>query len=236
MLRVYWPSKMKMDGHSFGGTFTSTCENDAIPTSLKTFLEYLIKGPSIFADGGERKFSSSVLIAGQIIVFNSVKDRSKQDTVKYAKEKETPFPVYLGIKTHLHADKPMLDFLHSKGICVSYDHVRTLSIDFANSMISFWEDERLGLPPRAVKGMFTTICFDNADWNAKASLAKKESFFHGILIAVHQHAVIPALNLTTLLKKKWGKSMSNHCHLSIQKWIKVYHLQVMKHLLCLNIT
>ncbi len=29
--------------------------------------------------------------------------------------------------------------------------------------------------------------FDNADWNAKASLAKKESFLHGTLLAVHQH-------------------------------------------------
>ena len=90
---------------------------------------------------------------------------------RHAKEKETPFPLYLSIKTLMHGNKSMLSYLHDKGIAVSYDRVRSLSTDIANSIITVWEDEGIVVPPQAVKGAFTTMGFDNADWNAKASLA-----------------------------------------------------------------
>ncbi len=77
--------------------------------------------------------------------------------------------------------------MHFKGISVSYDRVRSLATDIANSSIAYWEDVGVVVPLQAVKGAFTSRGFDNIDWNAKAKLAKSSSYLHGTLIAVHQH-------------------------------------------------
>ena len=177
--------------HVFTGSFTPTSEADSIPRSLKDFLGLLIDGPKICteSEADDIKSSAAVLSIGQLIIYNSVKQRSRKENAvaRHPKEKETPLPLYLGIKTNLQANKATLDKLHDKGVAVSYDRVRSLSTDIANSIIGFWDEIGVVVPPQAVMGCFTTMGFDNADWNAKSTLAKSESFLHGTLLAVHQH-------------------------------------------------
>ena len=80
----------------------------------------------------------------------------------------------------------MVDMLHSRGVSVSYSVVKHLSIDIANSVIKFWDEKGQVVPPGAKKDRFTSIGFDNIDWNAKASLSKPESTIHDTILCVHQ--------------------------------------------------
>ena len=63
------------------------------------------------------------------------------------------------------------------GLSISYDRLRTFSIDIANSVIEHWNKEGVVVPPQAVKGVFTTGNTDNVDWNPTSTTCKPESIF-----------------------------------------------------------
>ena len=121
-----------------------------------------------------------MLSLAQQIAYNTVDTRSLAATyTRQLKDRVTPFPLYVGIKTYLQSGHHMVDILHSRGISVSYSVVKNLSIDIANSVIKFWDGNGLVVPPGAKQKCFTIIGFDNADWNAKAALSKAASTLHG---------------------------------------------------------
>ena len=178
---------------SFNGKFTEESERSSVPDSLITFLRMLIDGPSFLSsNSSENRFSSEpiVLSVAQQITYNTVDKRSLTAThTRHLKDRVTPFPLYVGIKTYLQSGHHMVDILHSRGISVSYSVVKNLSIDIANSVIKFWDEKGLVVPPGAKKGCFTIVGFDNVDWNAMAALSKAASTIHGTIIVVHQFQI-----------------------------------------------
>ena len=77
--------------------------------------------------------------------------------------------------------------LAEMGLSISYDRLRTFSIDIANSVIEHWNKEGVVVPPQAVKGVFTTGNTDNVDWNPTSTTCKPESILHGTCWGILQH-------------------------------------------------
>ena len=176
--------------HEFKGNFNPNSEKDSVSESLCTLLRMVLDGPSFLTgERSEDTFSSEpiVLSLAQQIAFNTVEKRALTGKyVRHSKEKTTPLPTYVGIKSYLQGKKVMIDMLYSRGVSISYDMVKNLSMDIANSVIKFWDNEGIIVPPQAKKGRFTIIGFDNIDWNAKSKLSRTDSTLHGTIIVVHQ--------------------------------------------------
>ena len=81
--------------------------------------------------------------------------------------------------------KSVINVLHQRGLCISYDRLRMLSTDIANSVIGQWEQVGVVVPPQAIKDVPTTGGFDNIDHNPSFTTAK--SVLHGTCISIHQY-------------------------------------------------
>ena len=180
---------------SFNGTFSTSSEINSSANGLKLFLSLLVDGNKTFyndldeATNSTQTYSGTVLSIAQTIQYNAVKRRSKNGNAvaRHARNKETPWPLYVGIKLRLQTTKSMLDMMHAGGQSISYDRMNTLSTDIANSVITVWNELGVVVPSQAVHSVFSTMRFDNADWNAKAMLPSAMSTLHGTLMVLHQH-------------------------------------------------
>ena len=176
--------------HKFTGCLNSNSEKESVSNSLMILLRMIIDGPSFLSrDKSEDSFSSEpiILSIAQLIAFNTVEKRSFTGKyIRHSKHKCTPFPLYVGIKSYLKTKGSMVKPLSRRGISPCYDFIRSFTKDVANSVIKFWEDVGLVVPPQAKKEKFVIIGFDNIDWNAKSALSRDESTLHGTIITVHQ--------------------------------------------------
>lgn len=175
-------------GQEFKGSFSTTCEEEAIPTTLRTFLQMLLDGPGIDQPPPLSEKSKVVTSIGQQIVHNSVARRSNKPSSfsRHIRKRETPASIYMAMKLYLQSGREsLIDVMHKRGLCISYDRLRVLSTDIANSVISHWEQVGVVVPPQAVKQVFTTGGFDNIDHNPSSTTAK--SALHGTCISIHQH-------------------------------------------------
>ena len=178
--------------NEFQGTFDAGCEESSVPPALRIFLNMLLDGPKMSLDGDqaeppELQSPKVALHIGHQLVYNCVKRRSKKGSKapRHPRIRETPYPLYICIKTYLNTKKAIVDQLHQSGTSVSYDRVRQLATDIANTSIAQWEEKGVVVPNQASIGALTCTGFDNADWNAKSILAKPTSTLHGTFFAVH---------------------------------------------------
>ena len=79
----------------------------------------------------------------------------------------------------------MIDTLFDEGICVSYDRVKQVGIDLANTEISRYHQEGIVCPSKMRRGLFTTFGLDNIDKNL-SSITSQESL-HGTALSLTQH-------------------------------------------------
>ena len=101
-------------------------------------------------------------IISQLLMYNATKGvhhTVKTDTVRHSKERETPFPLYYGLKLHaLGRQKNQIGIAQEQRICVS-----------TNSRMN----------------VFTTHDVDNLDSSAKGNYSMDE--FHGYALSVTNH-------------------------------------------------
>ena len=96
---------------------------------------------------------------GVSISINCVDRRQTKESsgsVRHPRERETPQVIMLAMQLHFHGEKRLVDLMAKRRICVSYDRLRQLSTDLANSTIATWEKEGVVYPITAEKGLFTT--------------------------------------------------------------------------------
>lgn len=173
---------------AFTGSFSTSSEADSIPPMLRSFLHMLLDGSGIDQPPPGPEKSQVAASIGQQIIFNSVRCRSKKpgSVPRHIKDRETPASLYLAMKLHLQTGSASLvQTMHQRGLCVSYDRLKTFSTDIANSVINHWEQIGVVVPPQAVKGVFTTGGFDNVDHNPSSTTAT--SALHGTCISIQQH-------------------------------------------------
>lgn len=109
--------------------------------------------------------TSASLSISQIISFNCVKKRTTNTTedepkaaMRHNRERETPLPLYIGLKIHAETrNKRLIETMCKMGLSVSYDRVMTISTDAANSVCSRFEQDGV-VSSKALRKSFYHRC------------------------------------------------------------------------------
>lgn len=111
------------DQFNFSGSFTSKCQENSVPTSLKSLIAMILNGTNI--KDQEKHESQPCLTLSQTILFNSKKRvNNAKPTIKKRHVREPPLPLYIGLNIHTTTrSKTLINKLYQMGLCISYDRV-----------------------------------------------------------------------------------------------------------------
>ena len=193
------------DKSEFDGTFSEKCQQDYVPSSLKTLIGMLLGCSNINDSAHNRSFLQAQLSISQLVIFNSHIKRRKTSTSAYhSRHREPPLSIYIGSLLHAKTRKRgLIDKLYELGMSVSYDRVLEISTDLGNGICAQYEAERVVCPPSLKKELFTTAAVDNIDHNPSSTTCKTS--FHGTGISLFQHVNLDDTgvprNITTINKE-----------------------------------
>ena len=165
----------------------SLCDEEYkdLPPSLSTLFGMILGESSTSQHDGTLK-SNAVFSITQLLVFNTVKQRTDSLFVRHNLNRETALPLYIGLLIHNKTRKrDLIDNFFEKGLSVSYDRVLQLSTNEANKVIDQYEHEGVVCPKGLRDNLFTTGNLDNIDHNP-SSVSSIDSF-HGTGISIIQH-------------------------------------------------
>ena len=173
----------------FDGSFSATCQEESVPSSLVSLVNMILEGPSI-KDQAYQPSNPAALSLAQLLKFNAVKHARKQKEAstdfRHGLEQETPLAIYVGMKVHAETRKrEMVEKLSQLGISITYDRVLQISADMGNSVCQLYRLEQVVCPPKLKLNLFTTSAVDNIDVNPGSTTAKGS--FHGTGISLFQH-------------------------------------------------
>ena len=112
-------------------------------------------------------------IISQLLMYNATKGvhhTVKTDVVHHSKERETPFPLYYGLKLHAlgQQQKNQIGIAQEQRICVSYRRVMEMKLDIARAVYARHVEDGVVVPTNIRMNVFTTHAVDNLDGSAKA--------------------------------------------------------------------
>ena len=111
---------------------------------------------------------------------------AKSQVHRHSKDRETPFPVYVGMSVFAKTRKrPFIEILHENGLSISYDRVLEISAQLGEAVVAQYVEDGVVCPPVLRKQLFTTSAVDNIDHNPTATTAKTS--FHGTSVSLFQH-------------------------------------------------
>lgn len=171
---------------SFDGTFYEGCIEDSIPPSLLQFVGMIEHGADIKS---QLRFgaSKSDLAIAQLLQYNCyARYKEGASTHRHSKDRETPFPVYMGMSVYAKTRKRMLvETLHDHGLGISYDRVLEISAQLGDAAVNKYSEDGVVCPQVLRRGLFTITAMDNIDHNPTATTATTS--FHGTSISAFQH-------------------------------------------------
>ena len=182
----------------FTGAFLPDCASKLVPDPLLTFMNVLLQGPkgnierSSHTGEGDAGMDQRCKVAcglSQLIIYNMVKTTSSSEKavqMRHRRERETPFPLYIGIK--LHSDtrlKHLVKTFNQLGLAVSYPRVREVKLAVARCVCKQIQEDGVVLPTNMRSGVFTSGDFDNLDHKKTSNLSNDE--FHGLAITLIYH-------------------------------------------------
>jgi hypothetical protein len=116
-----------------------------------------------------------------MICSNAIKQTSQTPTLYQRRERETPFPLYVGFKLHVNdRQKGNINTFHALGMSVSYDRVMGERRNFAKAVSKRWAEDRVVVPTNIKRGMFVTSAVDNLDESGRCE-------FHGTAMTMTSH-------------------------------------------------
>ena len=150
----------------FDGTFHDGCIEEAIPSSLVQFVGMIEHGADIKS---QLRFgvSKTDLVIAQLLQYNCyAKYKEGAATHRHSTNRETPFPISLGMSVYAKTRKRMLvEMLHEHGISISYDRVLEVSAQLGDAAVSKYMKDGVVCPQVLRRGLFTTSAMDNIDHN-----------------------------------------------------------------------
>ena len=179
--------KIILNHHSsFDGTFPEGSIQNATPTLLLQFIGMVEHGGDIKSQLRFGASKSDQAIA-QLIQYNCYSRYNEgAATHRHSKNRETPFPIYMGLSVFAKTRKRRLvEMMNEHGLSISYDRVLEISAQLGDATVSRYVEEGVVCPPVLRKGLFTTAVMDNIDHNPSATTATTS--FHGTSISVFQH-------------------------------------------------
>ena len=148
----------------------------------------ILYGPNIKTQSSYMSTPQAALTLLQLLKFNSFarcRGCDTSHTLRHREERE-PLPQYLGVLIHHKTRKrKLVDALFELGLCISCDHVLSISTILGNNLCCQFEIEKNVCPPTLRKKLFTNAAIDNLDHNTSSTTA--EDFFHGTGISIFQH-------------------------------------------------
>lgn len=174
--------------YTFEGSMEQGCEIDAVPESLLAFLRMILYGPNIKNQAQLPEASTKVAVSlSELISFNAKKYSQKAETSgsRHAKSRENPLVIYTGLMIHAKTrQKALVDKLSQRGLCISYDRVKEINANLANSVCAQFDRDGCVCPSTLKKNIFTVGAVDNIDHNPSARNAMDS--FHGTAISIIQ--------------------------------------------------
>ena len=106
--------------------------------------------------------------------------------MRHSKERETPFPLYYGLKLHaLGWQKNQIGIAQEQRICASYGRVMEVKLDIARAVCTCHAEDGVVVPTNSRMNVFTTHAVDNLDGSAEGNYSMNE--FHGYALSVTKH-------------------------------------------------
>ena len=168
----------------FSGSFTENCQNESVPQSLLTLVSMIMEGPNMASKPLTK--NQPALTLSQLLKYNSVKKQRQASIARHPRERETPMPIYVGLKIHsLTRSRELIDSFFSLGLSVSYDRILQISTELTNDACARFESLGAVVPAKLCRGVFSTAAIDNIDHDPSSTYAS--SSFHGTGISIFQH-------------------------------------------------
>ncbi len=167
----------------FDGSFSSKCQEDSLPSSLKSLISLILNGPNI--KNQDHQESQTCLSVGQFILYNMKKSSPCGTKTRHTVDREPPLPIYIGLNIHRQTrSKKLISQLYSMGISISYDRVFDLENKISTSICERFEEDGVVSPTSFRKGVLTISAIDNFDHNSSSTTS--QASFHGTGIGLFQ--------------------------------------------------
>lgn len=173
-------------GYEFYASFGEQCQQNSIPSSLKSLISMMLTGVDI--ENTDTQDSQPCLTVCQTILFNA-KGRSNQKAktgaTRLSKDREQPLPLYIGLNVHaMTRSKAIISELYDLGLSVSYQRIIEIEEMMAVSVSERYKEDGFVAPPCLKWGLFTIGALDNLDHDPSSTTAS--SSFHGTGISMFQ--------------------------------------------------
>lgn len=169
----------------FNGRFRADSVGNSIPQSLQQFVCMVEHGVDIKSQL-ELGSSKTDLAVAQLLQYNCYRHKSNSSTFRHSHNRETPFPIFMGLSLYGKTRKRgLVELLHDHGLSISYDRVLEISAQLGDAVVDRYTEEGVVCPTELRKGLFTTSAMDNIDHNPSATTATTS--FHGTSISLFQH-------------------------------------------------
>ncbi|RXN31429.1 hypothetical protein ROHU_004760 [Labeo rohita] len=170
----------------FEGKLYESSVHDSFPPALLQFVCMIEHGADIKS---QLKFGATTndLAMAQLLQYNCfAKCKEGAATQRHSRDRETPFPVYIGMSIYAKTRKRhLVEMLHDHGLSIPYNRVLDISAQLGDAVVNRYIEEGLVCPPKLRKGLFCTSAMDNIDHNPSSTTAT--SSFHGTSISIFQH-------------------------------------------------
>ncbi|KAL8577258.1 hypothetical protein ACOMHN_022446 [Nucella lapillus] len=174
----------------FDGSFPPNCLTASVNEEMRSFFNVVLRGPSALHGrekiGGDANLDAREKIAcniSQLLIYNTSKGTHhavKTAAVRHNKERETPFPLYHGLKLHGNGrDKKQIGIHHEQGISVSYNRVMEVKRCVARAVCARHAQDGVVLPTNSRFNIFTTHDVDNIDSKAQGNFSHCSSIEWG---------------------------------------------------------
>jgi len=112
--------------------FSSKCQENSIPSSLKCLISLIHNSPNL--KDQEKEESHACISVEQLIVFN-MPTSTAGTKERHTLDREPPLPIYIGLNIHQQTTcKKLIMQLYCMGISISYDRVLDLEDRIAASV------------------------------------------------------------------------------------------------------
>ncbi|KAF5283985.1 hypothetical protein FQA39_LY17183 [Lamprigera yunnana] len=122
-------------------------------------------------DDDKANISARIKVACTIswlIFSNSTNQSSQAITLYQKKNREAPFPLYLGLKLHSNdRQKENIRTLHALVISVSYDRVMEVRKQFSQAVCKRWQEYGVIVPINIKRKVFVATVVDNIDESSR---------------------------------------------------------------------
>ena len=155
---------------------------DAVPASLLQFVSMIEHGPDIKSQL-QHGSSKSDLAISQLLQYNCSAKHREAEFHRHSKDRETSFPVYVGLSVFAKTrKKQLIDMLYTNGVSISYDRVLEISAQLGDAVVTQYVEDGVVCPPVLKRQLFTTAAVDNIDHNPSATTA--QTSFHGTSMSI----------------------------------------------------